>query len=251
LHPFSGDLTKWTSFWESFEAAVHHNDDLSEIEKFNYLTSLLERLAREAISGLALTAANYHQAVATLKKRFGSKQQIVNKHMDALLQVECVTSSQNIRALRRLFDNISSHVRSLKSLGVEPESYGSLLCPVLITKLPVDLQLIVSRKVSDSDWNLDPLMEVIEEIIARERLGVNQSRPPARRNEYKSPPTATTLVSGETSSNTTPCCDCNQLHLPTNCSTVVQVEARKQSLCRSGRCLLCVICTQLNNFIFS
>ena len=28
---FSGDLTKWTSFWESFEAAVHHNEDLSEI----------------------------------------------------------------------------------------------------------------------------------------------------------------------------------------------------------------------------
>ena len=154
--------------------------------------------------------------------------------MDALLQVECVTSSQNIRALRRLFDNISSHVRSLKSLGVEPESYGSLLCPVLITncKLPADLQLIISRKVSDTDWKL--------EIIARERLGVNQSRPPARRNEYKSPPTATTLVSGETSSNTTPCCYCNQLHLPTNCSTVVQVEARKQSLRRSGRCFSCL-----------
>ena len=161
--------------------------------------------------------------------------------MDALLQVECVTSSQNIRALRRLFDNISSHVRSLKSLGVEPESYGSLLCPVLITKLPANLQLIVSRKVSDTDWNLDPLMEVIEEeIIARERLGVNQSRPPARRNECKSPPTATTLVSGETSSITTPCCYCNQLHLPTNCSTVVQVEARKQSLRKSGRCFSCL-----------
>ena len=87
--------------------------------------------------------------------------------MDALLQVECVTSSQNIRTLRRLFDNISSHVCSLKSLGLEPESYGSLLCPVLITncKLPADLQLIVSCKVSGTDWKL--------EIIARERLGVN------------------------------------------------------------------------------
>jgi len=168
------------------------------------------------------------------------KQQIVNEHMDALLQVECVTSSLNIRALHRLFDNISSHVCSLKSLGVEPESYSSLLFPVLITKLPADLQLIVSRKVSDTDWNLDPLMEVIEEIIARDRLGVNQSHPPARRNEYKSPPTATTLVSGETSGITTPCCYRDQLHLPTNCSTVVEVEARKQALRRSGRYFPCL-----------
>ena len=82
--------------------------------------------------------------------------------MDALLHVEGVTSSQNVRALRRLFDTVSSHVRSLKSLGVEPESYGSLLCPVFLTKLPADLQLIISRKVSEADWNLDPLMGAVE-----------------------------------------------------------------------------------------
>ena len=55
LRPFGGELTKWTSFWDSFESAVHHNRELSDIEKFNYLTSLLERSAREAISGLSLT----------------------------------------------------------------------------------------------------------------------------------------------------------------------------------------------------
>ena len=115
LRSFGGDLTKWTSFWESFESAVHSNDNLSDIEKFNYLTSLLERSAREAVSGLALTAANYHKAIDTLNKRFGCKQ-IVNNHMDALLQVEAVVSSPSTRALRRLFDNISCHVRSLISL---------------------------------------------------------------------------------------------------------------------------------------
>lgn len=64
LRPFGGDLTKWTSFWESFESAIHNNRDLSDIEKFNYLSTLLERSAREAISGLALTSTNYHQAIA-------------------------------------------------------------------------------------------------------------------------------------------------------------------------------------------
>ena len=104
LRHFNGDLTKWTGFWESFEAAVDSNPDLSNVEKFNYLSSLLENTAREAIAGLSLTEANYVEAVSTLKKRFGETQQIISKHVEALLQVEAVSSSQNVKALRRLFD---------------------------------------------------------------------------------------------------------------------------------------------------
>ena len=139
------------SVWESLESVVHDNDKLSDREKFNYLNSFLEHSAREAISGLALTAANYQKAIDTLKGRFGCKQQIENKHMDALLQVEVVGSSQNTRALQRLFNNISCHVHSLKSLGVESKSYGNLLCAVLLNNLPADLQVIVSHKVSKED----------------------------------------------------------------------------------------------------
>ena len=179
LRSFNGDLTRWNAFWESFESAIHSNTELSDVEKFNYLNSLLERSAREAVSGLALTAANYRQAIETLKKRFGCKQLIVNKHMDALLQVEAVTSSQNTRGLRKLLDSVNSHIHSLQSLGVEPGSYSSLLCPVLVNKLPSDLQLLISRKVSEDDWKLDSLMEAVEaEVSARERISINPSRPP-------------------------------------------------------------------------
>ena len=174
LRAFGGELTKWTSFWDSFESAVHNNRELSDIEKFNYLTSLLERSACEAISGLSLTAANYQRAIETLKKRFRSKQLIINRHMDVLLHVEAVHSANSTKALHRLFDNVSSHVRSLQSLGVEPNSYGSLLCPVLLTELPAELQLTISRKVTKADWNLDSLMRAVEEeIVARERIGVS------------------------------------------------------------------------------
>ena len=242
LRSFGGDLTQWTSFWESFESAVHKDEELSDIEKFNYLNSLLERSAREAVAGLALTAANYHKAIDTLKKRFGCKQQIVNKHMDALLQIEAVASSQNTKALRKLFDNIRCHVRSLKSLRVESKSYGGLLCPVLVSKIPADLQLIVSCKVSKADWNLDTLMDAIEEeITARERVGTTQSRPAPRRGDHRTPPTAAVLVSGDTATDPrTPCCYCNQLHSPNKCDVVTQVESRKQLLCRTGRCFSCL-----------
>ena len=36
IQPYSGDLVDWTSFWDSFEASIHKNTSLSEIEKFSY-----------------------------------------------------------------------------------------------------------------------------------------------------------------------------------------------------------------------
>ena len=158
--------------------------------------------------------------------------------MDALLQVEAVTSSQNTRALRKLLDGVNSHIHSLQSLGVEQDSYSSLLCPVLVGKLPSDLRLVISHKVSDGEWKLNSLIGAIEaEVSARERIGVDQNHPPARKKDP--PPSATSLVSGGTV-NPPPCCYCDKLHLPVNCDVVSEVEARKQVLRHSGRCFSCL-----------
>ena len=51
LRHFNGDMTQWSTFWDSFESAVHKNKSLSNIDKFNYLRSVLERSAKEAIAG--------------------------------------------------------------------------------------------------------------------------------------------------------------------------------------------------------
>ena len=42
---FCGDITCWTTFWDSFESAIDQKSGLSEIDKFNYLKSLLEKSA--------------------------------------------------------------------------------------------------------------------------------------------------------------------------------------------------------------
>ena len=87
LKRFNGDLTKWSTFWDSFESSVHNHPSLSGVDKFNYLHSLLESTASEAISGLKLTSANYEEAITVLKKRFGNKQQIIARHMEMLLNI--------------------------------------------------------------------------------------------------------------------------------------------------------------------
>ena len=59
LPHFNGDPMKWAAIWDSYEPAIHSNDELSEVDKFNHLHSLLEGSAFDTIRGLALSAANY------------------------------------------------------------------------------------------------------------------------------------------------------------------------------------------------
>ena len=55
-------------------------------------------------------------------------------------------------------------------MGVTAESYGSLLSPVIMSKLPQEFRLIVSRSVVEDHWQLGELMTLIDtEIKARER----------------------------------------------------------------------------------
>jgi hypothetical protein len=58
LKKFKGDINGWTPFWDSYTSAIHDSPDLSDIDKFNYLNSLLESKAAEAIAGLKITSAN-------------------------------------------------------------------------------------------------------------------------------------------------------------------------------------------------
>jgi len=144
LKRFNGDLAKWITFWDTYESTVHENPSLTSIDKFNYLSCLLESTAAEAISGLTRSSANYEEAVAILKRRFGNKQLIVNRHMDSLVKLELVSSQHDVKALRRFYDAVESNVRGLKALGVPRESYGALLSSVVISKLPPEMRLIVS-----------------------------------------------------------------------------------------------------------
>ena len=231
---FNGDLTKWETFWSSFESTIHLNTTLSGVDKFNYLSSLLEGPALAAVAGLKITTANYTEAIDTLKKRFGNKQQIISRHMDTLLELEPVTSPTNIKALRRLYDQTEFQVRSLKSLEVPLNSYGNLLSSLFMNRLPQELRLIVSREVGEAEWRIDQIMTIIErEISARERAFT----PSNSQLRGSGLPTATALV---TSDGQPKCSYCRQGHPSVSCTTVTDLGQRKAILKRTGRCFVCL-----------
>jgi len=125
------------------------------------LNNLLEGSAAGAIRGLPLTAENYGAAKAILKKRFGQPQIIINGHMEGLVKVAPVTVDNDLKRLRFLYDRVQGHVRALQGLGIQCESYGKLLVPLLKEKRPPSMRLIISRAVDQPKWDLDGLLKCL------------------------------------------------------------------------------------------
>ncbi|CAB3989185.1 Hypothetical predicted protein [Paramuricea clavata] len=187
LKHFKGDPIKFQAFWDSFETTIHNNEDVSDVNKMSYLVSLLEGPAYSAVAGLSLTSANYKTEVDTLKERFGCEEVVISAHMDALLKLPGANTNSDTKKLRGIYDEVEQHVRGLKAVGISSKQYGKLLVPILMNKIPQELQLIITRKLGKEKWDLDALQNTFkEELEAREMCEfVTASR---NNNKGKGPP---------------------------------------------------------------
>lgn len=79
LPNFKGDVTQWQGFWDSYNSSIHINPQLTQIDKFNHLHSLLEEQVARSIQSLTRTEANYNSAIDLLHKRFGKPQNLISK----------------------------------------------------------------------------------------------------------------------------------------------------------------------------
>ncbi|XP_075535195.1 uncharacterized protein LOC142570736 [Dermacentor variabilis] len=139
LQRLSGAATKWQSFWEQFEQAVHGNDGLSNAEKFLYLRSVLSGKTAVAIAGIQVTGANYTTVIELLKERFGRRDVLIQEHLTQLLDLPPVQNEKEHIGLHRLYDHLQRNIAGLTTLGVKTDSYGALLSSALLRMLPTDL----------------------------------------------------------------------------------------------------------------
>ena len=91
--------------------------------------------------------------------------------MDSLLKLPSVNSVEQLSKIREVYDKIEVNVRSLDSLGIKSETYGNLLSPIIMSKIPSELRLIKSRKLEkEKSWDIEELLKSIKsELEARER----------------------------------------------------------------------------------
>ncbi|GBN97151.1 hypothetical protein AVEN_106146-1 [Araneus ventricosus] len=194
---------------------------------------------------------------------------IIDAHMSQLLNLNPVRKSQDVKSLRRLYSICEAHIRGLENNGVDPNSYSSLLYPVLLKSIPRDLSLEFSHKINAKKENISDLLEfLIIEIQCRERnehlikefdadaqkeTRLNSyDKPTHKYGKFNKSKVDLSNRKNETSANTPhasafvidvkKCLFCVKFksdHDTLSCP--LSVEERKAYLRRNGTCYLCLI----------
>ena len=71
-------------------------------------------------------------------------------------------------SLHFLYDKLSVHVQGLSSLGVSSQECGSLLIPIIMSKLSNEIRLKSAWKSTNEVWKIDELLDTIKEVEACE-----------------------------------------------------------------------------------
>ena len=246
---FSGDKLKWTEFWDTFEASVHKNTSISDIEKLNYLLSKLSGEAKHSVSGILLSNENYSVVTDLLKERYGDSQTVINSHYVELINLRSAPNTP--RGLRSLYDQIEKHLRSLQAL--QQDINQDVFISMITSKLPKDVLIQLEiQKGTCNKWTVKELRELFKNYVAaRERA--EQQFCAAKTESTGEPYKPMVMVSSaealmaraqgvnnrkERTTLSTRCHFCDGYHWSDECPKYTTMESRKQRI--KGCCYICL-----------
>lgn len=131
---FNGSYKQWLEFHDTFHAVVDSNTNLSDVEKFYYLKSVLKGNAADVIHSLEVSSTNYQEAWSLLKERYENKKIIALSHLDSMYNFPPM-ARESAPELRKFVDEIKRDLRALKTLGLGVDSWDVLLIYIFERKL--------------------------------------------------------------------------------------------------------------------
>ena len=141
-------------------------------------------------------------------------------------------------------DHITTTVRNLKTLNINPVSYGALLIPVLTEKIPSDLRLIIALKFDNDIWDLETMLECFKsELHAKEicaSVGTNEGDSDVHRTFEDDVDNDLFTTAAFRTERKGMCIYCREVHSPSKCAKVTDVNARRSLLRKYARCFICL-----------
>ncbi|VEN60332.1 unnamed protein product [Callosobruchus maculatus] len=130
---FDGQYHNWLEFKDSFLSLVDSNESLTDIQRFYYLKTSLEKDVLTTIKSIEVTANNYQVAWQFLVDRYENKRLIIFNHIKAIMEHPHIVKESHLE-LRNLYDGVTKHLRSLKSLGEKTDEWDSLIIYIMSSK---------------------------------------------------------------------------------------------------------------------
>ena len=117
LPTFGGKVEEWPSFRDTFDMMVNKRDDITNVERLQYLKSALKDEALRKIQVFAITEENFQHAWDLVQKSYEDKRTLISRHLSLLLRLP-IQESESYKGLMTLANKSQQHLQSLASLGV-------------------------------------------------------------------------------------------------------------------------------------
>ena len=150
---------------------MDNNSSIPDIQKFNYLKSVLSGEALQLVAHIPLSTSNYKVALKSLRERYNVKRLIINSHIDKILQLKplvnesavelqkLVAFEENLMALDAL--NVKGRDPNLirflwQKLDEESRKQWELHCPGTNLETIDEFKDFINKRVRALESYIDP-----------------------------------------------------------------------------------------------
>lgn len=120
---FDGTITQWRAFRDKFNSAVHNNQQIPPVFKFQHLLASLKGGAKRTLGDWDCTAENYVEAWDRLNDVYNRPYLTIMSHLKRLTTLPAMEKA-SYSALRSLVDRTNDIVRQLNVLGAPTEHWN-------------------------------------------------------------------------------------------------------------------------------
>lgn len=146
LPEFSGEYSKWLFFRNNFETTIHQDDELSSMQKHQYLIGVLQGEARKVIEDYSISNENYESAWKLLKDTYDNQLAIIETHVEQLLNMPEIPRDNKVEGIKQLVWHLQTNITSIKSLNQPVEHWNTVI--IQLAKKRLDY-------VEQRDWHND------------------------------------------------------------------------------------------------
>ncbi|XP_064215763.1 uncharacterized protein LOC103314804 [Tribolium castaneum] len=245
LMEFSGEMSDWPIFYDTFRTLIHENPDLDDITRMHYLLGKLTGKALLVCSGIQPTGANYPILWKALVEKYDDKRLLASTYLSQILDFRPL-QNESVVCLNTFLEKFDTAVNALKQLDIENLS-DFIISSIALSKL--DGQTRRHFELSQKKSEIPLYKEIVDFVKDHTKIlacTLKSTATTANRTNYSAPfskpsRTHSLVVSNRASNNICPICN-EASHLVYQCAKLLKLGPleRYQLVKDKALCLNCL-----------
>lgn len=162
LPTFSGNFKSWPAYFDLFNSLINTNNKLSDVEKFHFLITSLDKEPLNLVKSLPMTGGNYVVAYQALVKRYQNRRFLATSYFNEIYTASPLQKA-SAKDLRSLIDLFSENLGALKVLDFDVSSWDFIMFNILLQKLDYKTRMDFEMQHSETEMPThDDLIKFLE-----------------------------------------------------------------------------------------